>query len=64
MNNVHGTSRFYKKWNVCFLLLWFLMGMSTVQAEMEDMVLIPAGPFLMGSDQGTDREQPVHEQLE
>ena len=26
-----------------------------------DMMLIPAGPFLMGSDNGAEFERPVHE---
>ena len=61
MNNVHGASRFNKKWSVPVLLLGCLMGAATALAEKAAPVLIPAGVFLMGSEQGTGREQPIHE---
>ncbi len=61
MNNVHRANRFYKNWSAGVLLFSYLILGSTVMAEKEAPVLIPAGPFLMGSEQGTERERPVHE---
>ena len=48
---------FYKTWSVGVLLAGCLVS----PAMAERVVLIPAGAFLMGSEQGTDRERPVHE---
>ena len=39
-----------------FILLAFLAN----NAEPSDEVLIPAGEFLMGTDQGTPAERPEH----
>jgi formylglycine-generating enzyme required for sulfatase activity len=41
---------------IAFILLMLLNG----NAESSDSVLIPAGEFLMGTEQGTTAERPVH----
>jgi len=45
-----------KKTFTAFILLAFLAN----NAEPSDEVLIPAGEFLMGTDQGTPAERPIH----
>ena len=57
MIDVHGASRFLKILSAGILLPACLVGVALADAP----VLIPAGKFLMGSELGTDREQPVHE---
>ena len=45
-----------KKTFTAFILLAFLAN----NAEPSDEALIPAGEFLMGTDQGTPAERPIH----
>jgi formylglycine-generating enzyme required for sulfatase activity len=42
------------------LSAFLLLVIITSKAESSDQVLIPAGEFLMGTDQGTSAERPVH----
>src|SRR5688500_11583526 len=40
------------------VLLW--IGNISAQSPTPDMVIIPAGPFMMGSDTGPEDERPAH----